>query len=231
MLYYALMNVDYKKITRLSDTINIPVTDNNEPMVELSKTHFKIEYKKPDMIALVGKRIFVRKQVAEKLELAQQELSKINEDLQFLVCYGYRTREIQEAYFNLALKRTKEQNKNLSDDEQLEIAHSMSAHVNSAGHTVGGAIDLTIWDKKNQIEIDMGSQISEFGDIAYTFYPKISPAQTKNRLFLQKLMTNQGFAPFLGEWWHFSFGDKEWAFYYKQPNAVYDIVKIEDIAL
>jgi D-alanyl-D-alanine dipeptidase len=35
-------------------------------------------------------------------------------------------------------------------------------------------------------------------------------------------MLGVGFAPFDGEWWHFSYGDKEWAAYYNKPNAVYE---------
>lgn len=31
-----------------------------------------------------------------------------------------------------------------------------------------------------------------------------------------------GFAPYDGEWWHFSFGDKEWAFYYKKEATLFE---------
>ncbi len=34
-------------------------------------------------------------------------------------------------------------------------------------------------------------------------------------------MTAAEFAPFWGEWWHYSFGDCEWATYYEKPNAIY----------
>jgi D-alanyl-D-alanine dipeptidase len=33
----------------------------------------------------------------------------------------------------------------------------------------------------------------------------------------------QGLAPFDGEWWHFSYGDREWAKYYEEEAAaIYD---------
>ena len=35
-------------------------------------------------------------------------------------------------------------------------------------------------------------------------------------------MLEEGFAPYDGEWWHFSFGDKEWAFYYKKDKALFN---------
>jgi hypothetical protein len=41
---------------------------------------------------------------------------------------------------------------------------------------------------------------------------------------LSPIMTKEGFAPYDGEWWHFSYGDKEWAFYYKQDKALYNQV-------
>jgi len=43
----------------------------------------------------------------------------------------------------------------------------------------------------------------------------------KNRILLRYLLKKQGFAPYDGEWWHFSYGDREWAFYYKKKNAIY----------
>jgi D-alanyl-D-alanine dipeptidase len=34
-------------------------------------------------------------------------------------------------------------------------------------------------------------------------------------------MVAAGFAPFYGEWWHFSYGDREWAAVYGEPAALY----------
>jgi D-alanyl-D-alanine dipeptidase len=39
-------------------------------------------------------------------------------------------------------------------------------------------------------------------------------------------MTSVGFAPFDGEWWHFSYGDREWAYFYKKKNALYGQIKV-----
>ena len=36
-------------------------------------------------------------------------------------------------------------------------------------------------------------------------------------------MVSEGFAPFYGEWWHFSYGDREWAAFYEK-EALYDII-------
>ena len=41
---------------------------------------------------------------------------------------------------------------------------------------------------------------------------------------LREYMIKEGFAPYDGEWWHFSYGDKEWAFYYDKEKALYNQV-------
>jgi D-alanyl-D-alanine dipeptidase len=56
----------------------------------------------------------------------------------------------------------------------------------------------------------------------FTFSPFISKEAWANRQLLRRVMIQAGFAPFDGEWWHFSYGDKEWARYYDKRAAMYD---------
>ena len=42
-------------------------------------------------------------------------------------------------------------------------------------------------------------------------------------------MMKEACAPYDGEWWHFSYGDKEWAFYYKKEEALYDQIDAEKV--
>ena len=50
----------------------------------------------------------------------------------------------------------------------------------------------------------------------------ISERAKNNRELLRKIMLEEEFAPYDGEWWHFSYGDKEWAFYYNKDEALYN---------
>ena len=72
-------------------------------------------------------------------------------------------------------------------------------------------------------EVDMGGHIAEFKcpELIPTYSPMATPEQAKWRHLLHDLMIEEGFAPFYGEWWHFSYGDKEWAVFYQQPAAIY----------
>jgi D-alanyl-D-alanine dipeptidase len=48
-------------------------------------------------------------------------------------------------------------------------------------------------------------------------------------MLLRSVMLQAGFAPFDGEWWHFSYGDREWAYYYKKKYALYSQVSLSSL--
>ena len=64
----------------------------------------------------------------------------------------------------------------------------------------------------------------------YFFAQSISQNAKENRLLLRNIMIEAGFAPFDGEWWHFSYGDREWAYYYKKMKAIYNQIAYEDLS-
>jgi zinc D-Ala-D-Ala dipeptidase len=69
----------------------------------------------------------------------------------------------------------------------------------------------------------MGCGLGDFDDLALipTFAPGLTDDQRANRALLHDAMVAAGFAPFYGEWWHFSYGDREWAAFYERPAALY----------
>ena len=95
-----------------------------------------------------------------------------------------------------------------------------------AGHPTGGAIDVSLYNSETKTDLDMGSDIGDiFSDERMSWFcDSLTTAQQNNRQLLLELMCGQGFAPYWGEWWHYSYGDKEWAAYYNQPNAIYEKV-------
>ena len=73
-----------------------------------------------------------------------------------------------------------------------------------SGHTRGSTVDLTIIKIDSGKELDMGSPFDFFGIQSHPFYKKISTIQKKNRLYLRKIMLENGFKPYDNEWWHFT---------------------------
>lgn len=73
-----------------------------------------------------------------------------------------------------------------------------------SSHSRGSAVDLTLYDSKTGMDIDMGSEFDYFDDIAHTDSKLVTKSQSKNRMLLKELMEAQGFKNFSQEWWHYS---------------------------
>ena len=103
-----------------------------------------------------------------------------------------------------------------------EKVHQYIAVPSVAGHPTGGAVDLLIINTTTNQPIEFGSDYLDFNNPNIKYSSKsISKQAKKNRKLLRQLMIQNGFAPYDGEWWHFSYGDSEWAFYYQQKTAIY----------
>ena len=160
--------------------------------------------------------IIVRETVYNKLCDADRALKRKAgyENCQIVVTYGYRSPEIQENLFNIAMAQKREQNPSISEDDLIEMVHREIAHPDVAGHPTGGAVDVIINDCLTEKPLEFGTKICDFSskDIYYASN-NINQIERKNRKVLRTVMCQQGFAPYDGEWWHFCYGDKEWAFY------------------
>jgi len=204
-LYSTLEN----KMVGYKDLLKISVADNQEKLVLVNKE-------------ITGGKIYVRKKVSQKLIKAQSMVKNQNKKYSLFVACGYRSLKIQKERFDTALKRVSKANKDRPLMELYEMAHRMIAVPEVAGHPTGGAVDITIIDKRMDQQIEFGSEMCNYTNKKhYVFTTNISRQAKKNRLLLRNLMMEAGFAPFDGEWWHFSYGDREWAFYYRRPFAIY----------
>lgn len=149
--------------------------------------------------------IRVRLSVAEKLSRLDLSIQE-----------GHRTFQRQEQMFlEQFLKGT------ITDlQSRIEWTHTFVALPSVAGHPTGGAVDATIKG------LDMGGEIADFSKphLMPTKCSFLTKTQQRNRIQLHDLMVEAGFAPFYGEWWHFSYGDKEWAAMYNKPYAIYGTI-------
>jgi zinc D-Ala-D-Ala dipeptidase len=218
------MPKEANSIATSKDLRKVNVKDSSESLVNITKnlTGCITQYEKMDMLPYTGSDIWVRSTVAEKLKNASAKLTTRFPDYRLKITYGYRHPAIQEHYFRERKKVLRENNQAMSGEELNELTHMMVALPEIAGHPTGGALDITISTKDG--DLDMGTKIADYSDIfkIRTFDASLSAQQKTNRQLLHEVMTEEGFAPFYGEWWHFSYGDKEWAWFYEKPYAVYD---------
>ena len=77
-----------------------------------------------------------------------------------------------------------------------------------SGHSRGSTVDLTLFDMKTGKELDMGGPFDFFGERSHTDFSGVSPEQHASRMLLQRMMTDRGFEPYAGEWWHFTLANE-----------------------
>ncbi|QQS61135.1 MAG: D-alanyl-D-alanine carboxypeptidase family protein [Candidatus Moraniibacteriota bacterium] len=195
--------------------------ENDENLVSLDESII-CSYNRFDMLPITGEKIYVRKTVADKLLYIQKILQEKNKNYFLKVLYGYRHPSIQEKYFNEMKGVLRLQHRGISEEMLNSIVHNYIAVPDVAGHPTGGAVDLTITTREGNI--DMGSDSEDYTDQEkmQTFSKKISKEAQKNRILLHDLMRSIEFAPFYGEWWHFSYGDREWACFYDKEKSLYN---------
>ncbi|MFN3188651.1 MAG: M15 family metallopeptidase [Candidatus Paceibacteria bacterium] len=217
-------NINKKVLLTASDLLEVPIGENGSTLVGLRDKlpSLLVEYEKDDMIAYTGDDILVREELIPLIKESYNLMQKQHPGYNFLIRYGYRHPEVQKRYFDNRYNIHKNANPNLSEMELIELTHTQVALPEVAGHPSGGAVDLTIVDKKGN-ELDMGTRIADYTDPekCFTYANSISTQQKENRFFLADIMLNAGFAPYNGEWWHFSYGDREWARFYNQPSSLF----------
>lgn len=223
---YSLLE---NKMLKYQDLIDIKVNENNEKFVKL-ETSDNLSVKQIDnqMLKYTGNQIFVRCGVADKLWKVATRIKQLNSRLKLQIVYGYRPIEVQTSLFCKYYKRLDD--KAMNKSEKLEAVHRLIAVPEVSGHPTGGAVDVQIL-LDNNYSIGFGTKIWEFKPDSYTYSPFISNKSKLNRMFLRNLMSEEGFAPFDGEWWHFSYGDKEWAKYYDENYAIYSQIAFDNLRI
>ena len=200
---------------------------SQEPLVDVRKYDPSIvsEHEQSDMQVYTGESILVRNTVAKKLAEVNKQLRNAN-NLRLRIVYGFRHPKVQEKYFRERKEVLRRENPSISEHDLIRLVHDFIAVPDVAGHPMGAAVDLTLVDDSNN-PVDMGNAISDYSDpdIIKTF-AEVTSEQASYRKILHDAMTAQGFAPFYGEWWHFSYGDREWAAFYGKKAAIYGTINI-----
>ncbi len=217
---YSLLE---EKLLGYLDYVEVPIKSCDEVLLPIPTTaNLTTSPIDEDMLPYTAHQIYVRQTVLEKLSQAAELLSSQDPTMELEVVYGYRTKEIQ---MNLFEKCQAELKQRFSEAELPEAVHKYIASPEVAGHPTGGAVDIQIL--KDRKPLDFGTKIWELVNDSLTFSPFISIEAWYNRQLLRRIMMSVGFAPFDGEWWHFSYGDKEWAKYYEKPFALYEQLDFE----
>jgi D-alanyl-D-alanine dipeptidase len=96
-----------------------------------------------------------------------------------------------------------------------------------APHTTGAALDVGVRGPDGkQLRFDYGD---DHWRSAPTYYHGLDDEARNNRITLIGVMEATGLTNYLGEWWHWSYGDQGWALRVGSAVAFYDAVEVANV--
>ena len=229
----GMMSEAYASIPNLiliSDpkVLQIPIHENHEPFVDLTKQHVLMYGPSPE-IPNNTNYTYLRKTVYEKLKAAQARLPR---GMHFCLYEGYRSIDLQKMLFEQQYKTIKTRHEDWPlADVFNETTKLVSPVMNQDGshnippHSTGGAIDVYLIDDNGE-PLDMGIHPKDWmqdkeGVLSLTASTAISSIAKANRRIMSDSLQASGFVNYPTEYWHWSYGDRYWAFAKQQPFAIY----------
>lgn len=216
-------------ITLIADSkvLAVNIVENHEPMIDL-KNQKEIVYGPSPEIPNNTDYTKLRKHVYEKLLEAQALLPK---GLHFCLYEGYRSLTLQKMLFDNRYAWVKQQHPHWTPSQIFtDTTKLVSPVINQDGsnnippHSTGGAIDVYLIDDKGHA-IDMGMHpkdwVEDDGILSLTASPVISLEAKKNRKIMSQALITVGFVNYPTEYWHWSYGDRYWAYQKNAPHAIY----------
>jgi D-alanyl-D-alanine dipeptidase len=169
--------------------------------------------------------VYLRSEVADRLKAAANNL---DDKYQLVIRAGHRPIEVQKRILIDCANDYKIDNPEASDEEALRHAKTFVSDpdITLPPHVCGAAIDVDVQDKATGVLLDFGSKLNDDNQKSFLYYPDLSDDQKANRLMLVTAMLDAGFASCKPEWWHFSYGDQVWAWFYRETNSLYSPVDL-----
>jgi len=211
------------------DVLNkIPIVECNEPLINISMSNPNVIIKMSQArLEYAGNNVlYARKSVCEMIS---QVAKSIQSTYNLLLFDAYRPIEYQRLRFDQVLQSIRYEYPDQTDDFVRKMAFEVVFPPNEdpqqpPPHATGAAVDVAL-ATKDGILLDFGSTYGIYNEDEnkkhYTNSKFISNDQRDNRIILVRAMASAGFSNYPGEWWHYMYGDREYAAYEGKMFAKY----------
>ncbi|MGW1341431.1 M15 family metallopeptidase [Kribbella sp. NPDC002412] len=187
----------------------LPAIESGEPLVDLFTRNLA-----------TTDRQFARESVADRLAMADAFLPT---GVRLQVVEGLRPIENQLQIYDAYRAELERLHPGISDHDVQVLASRFVSPVEVAPHVAGAAVDLTLIGAHGPL--DLGTPIDatpeQSSGACFFDAANISREARTNRLLLADVLTAAGLVNYPTEWWHWSFGDRYWAYVEDRPNAIY----------
>lgn len=226
--------MEHNQIILIADPriLAIDVKENADPLIDIKNQNIITIGPSPE-IPNNTDYTKMRKPVYEKLVQAQKLLPK---GLSFCLYEAYRSLSLQQMLFENRYKEIKNKHVHWSEDQVFDETIKMVSPVtnkdkskNIPPHSTGAAVDVYLIDENGEA-IDMGIHPKDWmldteDTLSITDSQIISEQAKKNRKIMSEALSRVDFVNYPTEYWHWSYGDRYWAYFRHQAFAIYDTAK------
>jgi D-alanyl-D-alanine dipeptidase len=197
----------------------VPVAESGDALVDLREVpELLLDARAADATGAFAR---VRSGVVDRLLDAQ---SGLPDGIRLLVIEGYRPLDQQRAIIDSYRGELRRLHPDWSD-ERLDVETSkFVSPLAVAPHSTGGALDLTLCTAGGA-ELDMGTAVDDTPEASqnacFTAARGIPRLARRNRQMLVGALASVGMVNYPTEWWHWSYGDRYWAFMTRADQARY----------
>jgi zinc D-Ala-D-Ala dipeptidase len=189
----------------------IPVIDHGEPVVDLG-----------DLVAgATGAARQPRRGLAIRLRAADDLLP---DGIRLRVVEAGRSAAAQLAIIDDYSSRLRAERPDLEPAQLDRLVARHVAPLANAPHVAGAAVDLTLVGRDGA-ELWMGCALDatpeESDGACFTDAPGLDALAQAHRALLVATLESVGLVNYPTEWWHWSYGDRYWAYVTKAPHAHY----------
>jgi zinc D-Ala-D-Ala dipeptidase len=205
----------------------IPIRECGEPLVDLCEYPLLTTTSHPKARSEAETRLHCREGVAQRLLRAD---ARLPEGIRLLIVECHRPLELQDAYWKDQLESLRERHPDWPEDKlATENAKFVAPPEIVPPHSTGGAVDVVLVDAGGE-ELDMGSALNEKGPRMRTDAQGLLQEARRNRELLLDAMECAEFVNYPHEWWHFSYGDRYWAYAKGHSAAIYGAATLDLVA-
>jgi zinc D-Ala-D-Ala dipeptidase len=168
---------------------------------------------------------YARSELVKRLQAAAAALDS---DYRLVVRAAHRPIEVQVRILLDCASDYKRDHPEVTDEVALEHARDFvnDPDLTLPPHVCGAAVDVDVMEVKSDKLLDFGNKMNDDSEKSSIYYPDLTDEQKKNRLMLVATMLDAGLASCKPEWWHFSYGDQVWAWFYGENNSLYSPINL-----
>lgn len=208
--------------------LSVPIREVHEPLIDLRQSQ-DILYGASPEIEDNQTYTWMRYTVYKKLKEAQSRLP-----VKYRLCLyeAYRCPRLQDQLFKQHLANIHQHYPKMDHEQAFKEAcklfsplYLLDGSENIPPHSTGAAIDVYLVSPEGMV-LDMGIHPKDWkldmdASLSLTASDKISVEARKHRNMMSHALHSVGFVNYPTEYWHWSYGDRYWAYAKQRSYALY----------